>query len=137
MQQRGRKSTANMSVVAVGGGERYAAPDYFSPEEREEWRSIIQSLPADHFRPADLPLLAAFCVASVFYKDARDDMKVNGMWLRDPNTGRRYVNPCHTILTSQASAMAQMSVKLRLCPSSKSAKSAESKPAAKPWEATG
>lgn len=72
-------------------------------------------------------MLAAFCVAAVFHRKAAEDIERRGISLVNER-GNEYVNPSHQMLTSQASAMAQMSVKLRLCPSARmSGKAAQSR----------
>ena len=102
----------------------------------------MDSLPPDYFRPGDVSLLAAYVTASVFYRRASADMESRGMTLTDER-GREYVNPSHQVLTSQASAMAQMAVKLRLCPSARysekvaSTKTSRGSTSAKPWESAG
>jgi len=137
MGARGRKSVADLNVVRVAD-DRIQPPAHLTAEQVGEWTAIVDSLPSDYFRPGDVPLLAAYCTASVFYKRAAADMEARGLVLTD-DRGREYVNPSHQVLTSQASAMAQMAVKLRLCPSARySEKSAETKTsqagAARPWD---
>lgn len=127
-----------LTVVPVSGA-RIGAPAHLTEEHRAEWTAIVDSLPADYFRPGDVPLLAAYCIAATFYKRAAADMEARGLHLCD-DKGREYVNPAHQVLTSQASAMAQMAVKLRLCPSARySEKTAATKTGAgskpsRPWE---
>jgi len=139
--KRGPKSAADMSVVPVSGA-RIAPPDYLTDGQAEIWRSIVDSLPANFFRPGDIPLLAAYCCADSFYRQAVAEMTSGGLVKMD-DRGKEYVNPAHSILTSQASAMAQMAVKLRLCPSARySEKQASTKTESagvsrKPWEAAG
>lgn len=136
--KRGRKSLADLTVVAISG-ERMEPPASLTEEQIDEWRRIVNSLPADYFRPGDAPLLAAFVVASVFHRRAAQDIEARGIALMD-SKGREYVNPSHQMLTSQASAMAQMAVKLRLCPSARmTGKAAQSRNAGapttlRPWE---
>ncbi len=137
--KRGRKSLADLQVVKVSDA-RPVPPATLTEEQAEEWNRIVNSLPADYFRPGDSGLLAAFCVASVFHRRAAEDLETRGISLVDAHSGREYVNPSHQMLTSQASAMAQMAVKLRLCPSARmSGKAAQGKAAgaaraARPWE---
>lgn len=118
------RAKPDMSVVVVSD-DRLAPPPHLTDAQAAEWRAIVDSLPADYFRPGDVPLLAAYCTAAVFYKRAAAEMDARGMSLVD-DKGREFVNPVHQVLTSQASAMAQMAVKLRLCPSARyTEKSAE------------
>lgn len=129
-----------MLNVVQATGARIAAPEHLTDEQRREWVAIVDSLPAEYFRPGDVALLGAYCQATVFYKRAAADMEARGLVLTD-DRGREYVNPTHQVLTSQASAMAQMAVKLRLCPSARySEKQASTKAGAgakphRPWEA--
>jgi P27 family predicted phage terminase small subunit len=115
--KRGRKSLADLTVVKISD-RRIQPPPGLTEEQADQWRQIVDSLPADYFRPGDAPLLAAFCIAAVFHQRAADDIEQRGLCLCD-DKGREYVNPNHQMLTSQASAMAQMAVKLRLCPSAR------------------
>ena len=139
--KRGRKSLADLTLVAISG-QRIVAPESLTAEQKDEWDQIVNSLPAEYFRPGDAPLLAAFVVASVFHRRAASDIEARGIALVD-DKGREYVNPSHQMLTSQASAMAQMAVKLRLCPSARmTGKAAQSRNGgqaqkARPWESAG
>jgi len=126
-----------MNVVQLTD-DRLPPPGHLTAEQVTEWRSIVDSLPADYFRPGDVPLLAAYVTAAVFYKRAAADMEARGLSMMD-DKGREYVNPAHQILTSQASAMAQMAVKLRLCPSARYTEKAtqtktERAGAKRPWD---
>jgi P27 family predicted phage terminase small subunit len=137
MAKRGRQSLGDLSVVKLTGC-RVVAPDFLTDEQKAEWDSIVNSLPADYFRPGDIPLLASFCAASALYKNALKMIQAEGIVL-ETDGGRKYAHPAKDILTSQASAMAQMAVKLRLCPSARyTEKSAQTKTASaggsRPWE---
>jgi len=138
----GRKSTAELQVVTSISGKRIEPPDHLNESQADEWHQIVSSLPADYFRPGDVPLLAAFCTASAFYKEAQRLMQEQGLVLID-DRGISRAHPASQILTAQASSMAQMAVKLRLCPSSRYDKNKAAKDqrgaglSARPWEAQG
>lgn len=137
----GRKSTTEKSLAVVDlTGARIECPDDFTPAERDSWREIVDSLPADWFRPSDKHLLKCYVKSYTFYNMAAEMMMVEGIVV--DVDGKQRAHPAKDILTSQASAMAQMAVKLRLCPSGRvtAAKAATggSKPAAaRPWDKTG
>lgn len=141
-EKRGRKSVGDLLAVVPFSDARLPAPAHLTPAQSAEWRDIVNSLPADYFRPGDAPLLAAYCMAATFYKRAAAEMEARGMVMTD-DRGREYVNPAHQVLTSQASAMAQMAVKLRLCPSARytdkgtATKLGSSAQPARPWEQAG
>ena len=140
--KRGRKSDADITRLAVVDltGARVQPPDHLTEDEVAEWHAIVDSLPADYFRPADIPLLAVFCTASAIYKIARAEVYAEGITLINER-GNSCKNPATDIMAQQASAMAQVAVKLRLCPSSRySEKQAATKAGDKakgkrPWEA--
>jgi P27 family predicted phage terminase small subunit len=138
--KRGPRSAADLSVVRVVADARIACPDHLTEPQQAEWRLIVNSLPADYFRPADVPLLGAFCAASALYKEALAMIQAEGIVI--DMGSRRAAHPAKDILTSQASAMAQMAVKLRLCPSARyTEKTAATKSngamGKRPWEFTG
>lgn len=137
--KRGRKTVADLTVVRLSGA-RMAAPEWLNEAEGLEWTAIVASLPADYFRPADGPLLAAYCVASALHKMARAEIEADGMTIEMDN-GRKQMNPAVTVLQYQAGTMAQLAVKLRLAPSARyTPKSTATKagstalPSRKPWE---
>lgn len=139
--KRGRKSAASESVTSLPGmsSARIQPPEHMPLDDqmRALWDEIVRSLPADYFRPGDAPLLAAYCMATVFYMRAAEEIQ-EGPTLMD-DKGRRYANPAGQLLNTQAAAMAQLAVKLRLCPSARySTRGASSKTdnagaANKPW----
>ena len=146
MATRGRKSTASQKVVAIGATNARLQPPEHVPlddDMRRVWDEIVNSLPADYFRPGDGPLLAAYCVATVFFVRAMEEVQAHGPMILNPDNGRYYANPAQQLLVTQTSAMAGLAVKLRLCPSARySTKSASTKTdnstrGKKPWEATG
>ena len=137
--KRGCRSVGDLLNVVPVSGQRLAAPASLTPDQAAEWVTIVDSLPADYFRPGDVPLLAAYCTAASLYKRAAADIEARGMTVTD-DKGRELVNPVHQILTSQASAMAQMAIKLRLCPSARysekaaATKAGDAAKPSRPWE---
>lgn len=66
MQQRGRKSTAQLSVVAGTIDGRPKPPADLSQDQAEIWHRVVSSEAADFFRTATLQhLLADYCRHSV------------------------------------------------------------------------
>jgi hypothetical protein len=62
MKQRGRKSTAQLSVVAGSIDGRPLPPEGLSEQEQEIWRKVVSSENADFFHTATLrQLLAGYC----------------------------------------------------------------------------
>jgi len=105
-----------LSVVDAAGA-RIDPPAYLDEAALKKWQEIMASLPANFFRAGDGPLLGAYCTAMSFYEQAAIQIQLEGIVIDDGK--RRMAHPAKDILTSQASAMAQMAVKLRLCPSAR------------------
>lgn len=64
MGSRGRTSAAHLSVVTTGAVEkidRPKAPDDLTDEQSEEWRAVVERLPADWFPRETWALLAQYC----------------------------------------------------------------------------
>jgi hypothetical protein len=61
MRQRGRKSTASLSVVPISiDAQRPAPPSNLNKPQADLWRSIVADMPAGWFRSGDA-LLTMFC----------------------------------------------------------------------------
>jgi hypothetical protein len=64
MTKRGRKSAASLAlrpVTPVEATPRPAPPDELSDEEADEWRAVVDRLPADWFARETHPLLVQYC----------------------------------------------------------------------------
>ena len=140
--KRGPKSMDDRLTVVQASDARLAPPTGRLTEQQEQlWREIVDSHPADFFRPADAPLLTAYCKAFSHYLNADRDIETRGATLMD-DKGREYANPSGQFLVSQASAIAQLAVKLRLAPSSRTSpkvagRAADQPSGNRPWERTG
>ena len=105
-----------LSVVDAAGG-RIEPPAFMSDAALEKWNEIMASVPANFFRAGDGPLLASYCQSYDFYVQAAIQVQMGGIVIFD---GKRMTsNPAKDMLVAMASAMAQMAVKLRLCPSAR------------------
>lgn len=64
MEGRGRKSAASLAVVSSSGietVERPRSPDELTDEQRFEWVSIVNRMPADWFPRETQGMLAQYC----------------------------------------------------------------------------
>ena len=62
MRKRGRKSSAELSVVVVSPEARRPSPPAELTEKQAQiWQDIVDTQPGGWFRPAEDPLLVAFC----------------------------------------------------------------------------
>jgi len=104
-----KKRTSNIFPLAT----RPALPDDLTGDAAELWRQVVDSLPADYLRPADLPLLRAYCVARDRWQTAERILQRDGLVVE----GRPH--PALQISDQQAKLMMSLAGKLRLCPSSR------------------
>jgi P27 family predicted phage terminase small subunit len=82
------------------------------------WRSIVDSLPADHFRAGDLPLLRDYCEAYDRSAQAETEIKRHGLTVLN-GKGSLKANPAVAIKTAAAHTMKALAVALRLCANSR------------------
>ena len=58
----GRRSAAELSVVQIGNVQRRPDPPIeLTDEQANEWRTVVDRLPADWFTAETYPLLAQYC----------------------------------------------------------------------------
>ena len=142
MKKRSPKSLSSVATVTPLPMFRPAPPDTLAPEEARHWHMIVQNLPGDWFRAADLPLLTAYCQAIVLHEKIVKELQGAALVLTADN-GRSYKNPLLTIQNTTALQICTLAAKLRLTPSSRyGAKSAHtainrSPNGGKPWEFDG
>lgn len=60
-----RKSTASLSVVAIGSRERLEPPDDLTTEQSALWNAVTDSKPVDWFDKDSAPLLKEYVRAAV------------------------------------------------------------------------
>lgn len=96
----------------------------------------MNSLPADYFRPSDEQILRAYVEADEFRAMALAELRRDGMFLVT-DKGTKYAHPAHSMMLQQASCMATLATKLRLCPSARLAKGLKEQKGVsgkRPWE---
>ncbi len=133
MTQRGRKSAADRAVMRLAPAvtpRRAEPPPDLPTAAAELWRAVVDSLPASHFTPADLPLLEGFCRCAANIQTLDAMLDAEGLVV----DGKRH--PAAGLRDAEAKSMRAFAEKLRLCPSARlrsdSAKLPQ--PGARPWE---
>jgi len=110
-----RKSVSALTTIARVDGrpDRLAAPGDMSPEAARIWRSITKSLPAEHFRASDAPLLRSYCESTASADRAAHELATNGHV-----TGGK-ASPWNVVSEKAIRAQVSLSLRLRLCPSAR------------------
>lgn len=85
MGARGRKSSAELQVASVSSIDRPRPPAWLTDEQSEEWRQVVNVMPADQLDRARWPLLESYCQHAVMLRhirelisdlEARDDLDI-------------------------------------------------------------
>jgi hypothetical protein len=116
MRQRGRKSSASLSVVPPSTeGRRPAPPTYLNATGKKLWKAIVADSPSGWFTVAQEPLLAGFCchagtaefISKLIEKERPDAL------LGDRDKLRRY---CRLLgmRSRETAAMSALATKMRL-----------------------
>ena len=132
MKQRGRKSAAALSVIALDGkSARLSPPAPLSEPERELFVAIVAGSDAGHFRQTDLPLLSRYCEAAVLAEQA-------ALALRNGAVVGGKPSPWIIIQEKCVRAMVSLSMRLRLSPQSridpKTLGRQQPHPGPRPWD---
>jgi hypothetical protein len=91
METRGRKSVAEMTVVALAPGQRMEPPKDLSPAEADYWRAICATKPADWWKDDSAILLKAYCRAAVQHDAISAAINaINPARLKSEKTWTRY-----------------------------------------------
>lgn len=91
MKQRGKRSTASLSVITPKIVDIPNAPGDLLPVERELWDSIIATRTSDFFDSATLPLLAEYCRLKTQVDAMAEEIKeFEPDWLKTDEGVRRY-----------------------------------------------
>ena len=81
MEQRGRKSSENLSVVVYMPGQRPEPDEVLGDRERVIWRKVVAAHPFDWFVSSTHSLLADYCRAWVKSDEIAEALDRIGRWL--------------------------------------------------------
>jgi hypothetical protein len=104
--QRGRKSSAELSVIPVAANREWLPPPAdLTPSEQSLWRNLVASCPNGQFVQSDFPLLTSYVQATLL---ARSFAKTRTLTAADAQ-----------VLKAAMQMQAAMAAKLRLTPNSR------------------
>lgn len=113
MGKRGPKSTSELAVVATRQPRQIDKPPMLTERAAELWDELVVSVPNDHFRPGDAPLLRAYCEATALHEVATAMIFTIGAVVETDKGLRK--NPWVEVQTAKANEMSMLATKLRLC----------------------
>lgn len=142
MGKRGPSPAGKLTVLPTAQVARPNPPHGLTARARNLWRNIVSSLPPDHFRAGDLPLLREYCEAADRAKQAEELIRSLGILVAcetqkvKGEDGQVQIvvtkwkaNPAIAIKTAAAGTMISLAVRLRICNSSKSGGRSKDEPA--------
>lgn len=117
MGLRGPKSE-NVKILDNVFKKRASAPKRLPKIARLVWKQIVESLPADHFKSSDLPLLEKYCMAEHVYWTAIGHV-LSGDVAIVTEKGYALPDVYLTVANKQIQIQATLATKLRICPNSR------------------
>lgn len=141
MAQRGRKSTAALTVASINKAVRLPAPAELTEAEKETWRQVMNAKPAGWFDKSHIPMLTQYVrhISHVaIIKDQIAMMKPE--WLTGDDGLKRY-DKLLAMHEREGRAISSLATRMRLTPQSTydAKKGAGYMPASgpKPWDREG
>lgn len=136
MSKRGRKSQAALEVVSakpVEAVERPLAPHDLTDEETEVWAAVVDSMPADWFTPATVPLLAQYCRHVVQAKRIAEMIE---RATSDPDLAIKDWDRLLKMQERESRTISSLAVKMRISQSAtrNDRGNRNTRPTRKPWE---
>jgi P27 family predicted phage terminase small subunit len=139
LAKRGRKGKGDLEAVAAVEElpQRPAPPTSLSAAAKALWISVVSCYPANHFLPADLPLLASFCEHAAQLDKLEARLAKDGPLLK--SEGRWYAHPGINVRATIIKGMTTLATKLRLPPNARFRRDGQGSepapPRKRPWEA--
>jgi hypothetical protein len=134
MKQRGRKSSASLSVVAAIPNYRPEPPPELGPEEAAVWRFTVAAMRPDWFGGETHPLLAQYCRHVVIARTL-----ANAITATTAKSDMVMLDRLNRLLAMQAretAAIAKLATRMRMTQqATRNSKTvANVNPGPKPWE---
>jgi hypothetical protein len=122
-----RRSSASLTIAAFAPGlRRLDPPSELGPVEREIFKQVVASVPANHFASEDMALLCAFSRSAALERRAAEELQASAVVGTVPS-------PWLAVHASAVRSLATLTVRLRLGPRSRDPNNRRSsKPSAPP-----
>lgn len=137
--QRGRKSSASLSVVAEMVRNRPDPPDSLSDDESRLWREVTATKPPEWWDAGSIPLLTEYCrLKTSVDLVAGEIASFSSAALQEPG-GLKWYKELIGIRDKCQSRLTQLAMKMRLTQQArydtqKAGRAVKSTAARKPWE---
>jgi phage terminase small subunit len=112
MGARGKKPE-NLYALDLPVKSRPKPPKNLPKRAKAVWKDIVDTLPADHFRKSELPLLVKYCMAEHIYWQAIEKMS-DSLTIRTEK-GYELPDTYLIIANKQVQIQTALATKLRIC----------------------
>lgn len=131
MGQRGRKSTAELSVAHQSSIERPKPPAWMSNDEKKEWREIVKCKPPEWMTRDKFPHLEAYCTHAVARRFAA--MKYDqAMQMDAPDPSK--VKKWSDIHSTESAKIQSLGIRLDIAQSTSYERNRRAAGKKKPWD---
>jgi P27 family predicted phage terminase small subunit len=94
-------------------------PDWFTAEQKDEWRYAIENAPREVLKKIDKAALAAFIVAQDTHRQACEELARTGLTVKSPKHGWLMQNSYLAIVNRQAVLLIRIASELGFTPCSR------------------
>jgi hypothetical protein len=123
MRKSGVEHPASTEVTFLGADRRLTPPEHLSADARDAFMALIGAMPASHFRPADLPLIARWCELTALAERASRELE--GAIVTPDNK----LSPWFTVHASATKSLNMLATRLKIGPSARAPKVSKKTPA--------
>lgn len=119
MGARGRTPQNASSALELVAKSRPKPPKQLPKKAKDTWKQVVNSLPVDHFRQSDLPLLEKYCMSDHVYWLAMQKVIDEDSLVIVTEKGYSLPDSYLTVANKQAQIMTALATKLRISPNSR------------------
>ena len=134
MRQRGRKSGEAKAVLSLVDLDQYKpeAPDDLTPEQKQVWCDIVESMKPGSFAPSTFPLLSLYCIHTTYSRCIAAELRKTDI-KEDLPKFRQFA----ALQRNESAILCSLATKLRLLPRANTKLvRQEATVSSRPWEIT-
>jgi phage terminase small subunit len=133
MRQRGRKSGEAKAVLSLVDLDQYKpeAPDDLTPEQKQVWCDIVESMKPGSFVPSTFPLLSLYCIHTTYSRCIAAELRKTDI-KEDLPKFRQFA----ALQRNESAILCSLATKLRLLPRANTRLNRQEPASSRPWEIT-
>jgi phage terminase small subunit len=130
MRQRGRKSGEAKAVLSLVDLDQCKpeAPEHLTPEQKQVWCDIVESMKPGSFVPATFPLLSLYCTHVIYSRSIAAELRKTDI-REDLDKFRQLA----ALQRSESAVLCSLATKLRLLPRANTRLNRQETVSSRPW----